>query len=342
MGLTTSKIGFGLIGAGRIGRLHAENLATRIAGANLVAVADPNLEAARSTAARFGVPTVTEDYRRILEEPSIGAVAICSASDTHTQIIREAAQASKHIFCEKPIGHDLSRIDAALAAVETSGVKLQIGFNRRFDPSFRRLKDMVAAGKIGEPHLLRITSRDPEPPPSEYLRVWGGLFLETTIHDFDMARWLIDSDATELFATGGVLADERLAETGDIDTAIIALKFASGALGAIDNSLRAVYGYDQRIEVFGSGGMIAAGNRVPDTHTYSDAEGVHSARPLDFFLERYAESFLIELMEFVDCLQTDRPTPVGGQDGRIPVVMAMAAQKSQEEDRPVGLDEIEP
>lgn len=335
------KVKIGVIGAGRIGRLHAAHLATRIRETELVGIADVNLAAAQETAAQWEVPRAVEDYRVLLDDPALDAVAICSSSDTHTQIIRDVAAAGKHIFCEKPIGHDLSQIDSALAAVEKAGVKLQVGFNRRFDLNFLKVRELIAGGRVGTPHILRITSRDPEPPPVEYVRVWGGLFLETTIHDFDLARWLMASEVKEIYATGAVMADPRFAESGNIDTAVITLRFANGAMGTIDNSLQAVYGYDQRIEVFGSGGMVTAANRTSDTHVYSDAEGVHSSRPLYFFLERYTESYLAEMAEYVACVLNDTPPPVTGLDGRIAVVMVRAAQRSYEEHRPVQLSEIE-
>ena len=237
--------------------------------------------------------------------------------------------------------HELPEIDRALAAVERAGVKLQIGFNRRFDPSFRRVREMVAAGKIGQPHLLRITSRDPAPPPIEYVRASGGLFFDMTIHDFDMARYLMGSEVAQVYAVGGVRVDPAIGEAGDIDTALITLVFADGALGAIDNSRRAVYGYDQRVEVFGSGGMAAAQNDALDSHVHCDAEGVHTAKPLYFFLERYAESYRAEMQAFVESICEDREPPVTGRDGRIPVLMAMAAQRSLREGRPVLLSEVQ-
>ncbi len=335
-------VNVGLLGAGRIGQLHAEHLATRIAGVELAAVADINLAAAQQTAARFGVAVAVADYRALLDDPAIQAVVICSATDTHVQIAQDAAAAGKHIFCEKPIDLDLKRIDQTLAAVEKAGVKFQVGFNRRFDANFRRVRDMVAEGKIGTPHILRITSRDPEPPPIEYVKVSGGIFLDMTIHDFDMARYVIGSEVTEVYVAGGVLVDPRIGAAGDIDTAIITLRFANGAIGAIDNSRRAVYGYDQRVEVFGSAGMVAVTNNVPDTHIYSNADGVHSALPLYFFIERYMESYLAEMQAFVASIQNDTPPPVTGLDGRVPVVMGLAARKSYEENRPVRLTEVAP
>ena len=336
----SGKINVGLIGAGRIGRLHAEHLAFRIPEANLVAVSDIILTAAQKCAAEFGIPTAVQDHRVIMETPDIEAVVICSSTDTHSQMIEEAAGAGKHIFCEKPIDHDLARIDRALAAVEKAGVKLQIGFNRRFDPNFRRVRELVAAGKIGEPHLLRITSRDPAPPPIEYIKVSGGIFLDMTIHDFDMARYLIGSEVEEVYVAAGVMVDPAIGEAGDVDTAIITLRFENGVIGTIDNSRRAVYGYDQRVEVFGSGGMVTVSNKVPDSALVSDGEGVHGPLPLYFFIERYADSYIAEMQAFIECVRQDRTPPVTGVDGRVPVVMGYAARKSYEENRPVRLSEI--
>jgi myo-inositol 2-dehydrogenase/D-chiro-inositol 1-dehydrogenase len=338
--LATTKINVGLIGAGRIGRVHAENLAYRIPEAQVVAVSDVFLEAAQKCAADFHIPAAFQDYRAILEHKEIEAVIICSSTDTHAQFISEAAIAGKHIFCEKPIALDLPKIDEALAVVEQHGVKLQIGFNRRFDPNFKQVHDLVAAGKIGAPHLVRITSRDPAPPPLDYVKVSGGIFLDMTIHDFDMARFLIDSEVEEIYAAGAVLVDPAIGQAGDIDTAIITLRYTSGAIGAIDNSRRAVYGYDQRVEVFGSAGNIVVSNNTPHSAVYSNAEGVHSALPLYFFLERYTEAYVAEMKSFIEVIRQDTPPPVSGLDGRIPVVMGMAAWKSYRENRPVKLSEI--
>jgi len=334
------RIRIAVIGAGRIGKLHAEHLATRIPGVQLAAVADIDLAAAQETAARFNAPVAVADYRQLLDDKTIHAVIIASATDTHTEITQQTAAAGKHVFCEKPIDFDLKRIDQTLAAVEKAGVKFQVGFNRRFDLNFRRVREMVATGKIGAPHILRITSRDPQPPPLEYVKVSGGIFLDMTIHDFDMARYLMGSEVTEIYTAGAVLVDPAIGAAGDLDTAVITLRFANDAIGAIDNSRRAVYGYDQRVEVFGSAGMVAVSNNTPDTHMYSNAEGIHSALPLYFFLERYTGSYIAELQAFVESLHNDTPPPVTGMDGRLPVVMGLAAQKSYRENRPVRLDEI--
>jgi len=331
----SERIRVGVIGAGRIGRIHAENLAFRVPGAELRAVADVDLAAAEACARRCRAGRAWEDPRRILDDPEIDAVAICSSTDRHARQMEQAADAGKHIFCEKPIHLDLARIDQALARVDEAGVKLMIGFNRRFDPGFRRAREMVAGGEIGAPHLVRITSRDPDPPPAEYVKVSGGMFLDMTIHDLDMARWIIGSEVEEIFAMGAVLVDPAIGEAGDIDTAVLSLRYASGALGSIDNSRRAAYGYDQRLEVFGSKGCVVVGNETASRAVLSSGDGVRSDKPLHFFLERYEAAYIAEMEEFIECLIQDRQPSVAGVDGRTPVVMAMAAQRSRMEGRPV-------
>ncbi len=331
----------GVIGAGRIGKIHAGNLATRIPGVEVVAIADPNVDAAKELAEKLHVSAYYEDYRKVLEDKSIEAVLICSSTDTHARFMTEAAEAGKHIFCEKPVDHSLEKIDAALAAVKKAGVKCQIGFNRRFDPNFKKVRQMVNEGKVGEVQILRITSRDPAPPPVSYVKVSGGMFLDMTIHDFDMARYLSGSEVVEVFAAGAVMVDPGIGEAGDIDTAVITLKFANGAIGTIDNSRKAIYGYDQRVEVFGSKGMVAVANNTANSSMYSSEDGVYSEKPLYFFLERYMDSFIAELSDFIDAVRDDKPTPVTALDGRKPVVIAMAANKSLKENRPVKLSEIE-
>ncbi|NSW52254.1 MAG: inositol 2-dehydrogenase [Anaerolineae bacterium] len=331
----------GVIGAGRIGKIHAQNLATRIPAVNLAAIADVNLAAAVELANGLHIAQVYDDPQKIIGDPAIGAVIICSSTNTHADLMIDAAAAGKHIFCEKPVDYSLQKIDLAIAAVEQAGVQCQIGFNRRFDANFRKVRELVQAGSIGDVHILRITSRDPAPPPIAYVKVSGGMFLDMTIHDFDMARYLSGSEVVEVFAAGTVLVDPEIGQAGDIDTAIITLKFANGAIGTIDNSRKAVYGYDQRVEVFGSAGMAAAANNHPNTTVYSNAEGVISEKPLYFFLERYAESFLAEMRDFIDAVRHNTPTPVTVTDGRKPVVIAMAARKSLEENRPVRISEID-
>lgn len=337
---TDKTIRIGVIGAGRIGKIHAENIATRIPGAMVAAIADPNVAAAKELAEKLHVDTYYDDYRKIMEDQSIDAVAICSSTDTHAKFMIEAAQAGKHIFCEKPVDHSLEKIDSALAAVKKAGVKCQIGFNRRFDPNFKKVRQMVADGKVGDVQILRITSRDPAAPPVEYVKVSGGMFLDMTIHDFDMARYLSGSEVVEVYAAGGVMVDPAIGKAGDIDTAVITLRFANGAIGTIDNCRKAVYGYDQRVEVFGSKGMVAVANNTANSSIYSNADGVVSEKPLYFFLERYMDSFISEMSDFIEAIRQDKPTPVTALDGRKPVVIAMAAKKSLLENRPVKLTEI--
>lgn len=337
----TTPIHLGLIGAGRIGRVHAESITRRLAGVQLVAVADPFGDAAQHCAVDFGIPAAHQDPQAILDDPTIDAVVICSSTDTHTRFISEAAEAGKHVFCEKPIALDLAEIDRALATVARCGVKLQIGFNRRFDSNFRHLHEVVQRGDIGTPHLLRITSRDPAPPPINYIKGSGGIFLDMTIHDFDMARYLIGSEVEEVYATGAVLVDPAIGAAGDIDTAVITLRFANGALGVIDNSRQAVYGYDQRAEVFGSAGAVEAQNKTPHNTIHSTATGVQQAKPLYFFLERYMDSYVAEMRAFIEAIQTDTPPLVTGGDGRAPVVIGLAALRSSREKRPVRLAEID-
>ncbi|MDJ0757678.1 MAG: inositol 2-dehydrogenase [Ardenticatenaceae bacterium] len=334
----TQKLSIGLIGAGRIGKVHAQSIANQVADAEIVRVADALPDAAAAIGQQYNIP-FSDNYKDVLQDDAVKAILICSSTDTHAQMMIEAAAAGKHIFCEKPIDHDLSRIDAALSAVERAGVKLMIGFNRRFDLNFQKVKETISSGAIGEPHLLKITSRDPAPPPISYIKVSGGLFMDMTIHDFDMARFLF-GEVEEVFATGGVLVDPAIGEAGDIDTAIITLKFANGAMGTIDNSRQAVYGYDQRVEAFGSEGMVEIKNNLPNTHAFYGADGVVSEKPLYFFLERYMDAYGREMAAFVDCVVHDKPSPVTGQDGRAPVVIAMAALKSLQENRPVKLIEI--
>ena len=332
-------LNLGLIGAGRIGRLHAEHLAFRIPQANLLMIADTNEEAARQCAELCRVSTAVKDYRAVLDNPDVEAVVICSPTNTHAQIIEEAASAGKHVFCEKPIDLSLDKIDRALAAVAKAGVKLQVGFNRRFDASAQRVRRAIEQGEIGEPHLLHIISRDPAPPPIEYVRVSGGIFLDMTIHDFDMARFLIGSEVEEVYATGSVRIEAAIGDCGDLDTALIVLKFANGVIGTIDNSRQAVYGYDQRMEVFGSKGSVRTENHHPNQATVSTAQSVTRDLPLNFFLERYADSFIAEKVAFVDAVLNDKSVPVSGEDGRAPVVMALAARRSYDENRPVRLSQ---
>ncbi len=336
-----NRLRVGVLGAGRIGRLHTANMEQKLAGVEVVAVADVLKDAADECAAKFGIGRAYGDPADALGDREIDAVLICSSTDTHATLIEAAAHAGKHIFCEKPIALDLGAIDRALTAVERAGVKLQVGFNRRFDPGFARARELVADGSLGSVHLLKITSRDPGPPPLDYLKVSGGMFLDMTIHDFDMARFLVGEEVEEVFAAGSSLVDPAIGELGDIDTACVTLRFAGGALGVIDNSRRAAYGYDQRAEVFGEKGMVQVGNPKAHAALLSDERGKHGPANFHFFTERYAEAFVRELQAFVDAVREDKEVAVSGNDGRVPVVMGYAARRSLELGRPVTLAEVE-
>ena len=330
------KITVGVIGTGRIGKLHTENIVKNFTNASVKAVADLFAgDNVKVWADSLGIKNVYTDYKDILKDPAIDAVLVCSSTDTHSAIAIEAAQAGKHIFCEKPIDYDLVGIHKVLDTVEKAGVKFQVGFNRRFDHNFKAVRDLVAAGKIGDVHVVKVTSRDPEPPPLDYVKVSGGMFLDMTIHDFDMVRYLSGSDVVEVYANAAVLVDPAIGQAGDVDTALINLKFANGAIGVIDNSRKAAYGYDQRVEIFGSKGCITIANDTPSSSVLSTGEGVFSEKPKYFFLERYKDSFIAELKEFFDSITCDRQPSVSSIDGLKPVLIAMAAKKSLDEGRPV-------
>ena len=330
----------GLIGAGRIGKLHAELLTAHVPVAEIKTVAEIYIDEVKEWANQHRILNLTTNYADILNDAEIEAVLICSSTDTHARLITEAADAGKHIFCEKPIDFNIEKIKQALTSVKAAGVKLQIGFNRRFDHNFKKVHELVASGNVGDVHIVKITSRDPAPPPNEYLKVSGGIFLDMTIHDFDMARFLSLSEVEEVYAQGAVLIDPAIGDLGDVDTAIITLKFKNGAIGVIDNSRQAVYGYDQRVEVFGSKGCVEVKNDYPNSATLSTVEGVVSEKPLYFFLERYEMSYVEELKAFVDAVTNDQEPAVTGNDGLQPVLIGVAALKSLTEKRPVKIEEI--
>lgn len=335
------RVRIGIIGAGRIGRVHARTV-SHYSAAIPLAITDINRAAADELASLYGIREVSENSRELLNRPDIDAVLICSSTNTHADLIVQAAKAGKHIFCEKPIDYDLGRIDWALEAVERAGVKLQLGFNRRFDPNFARVKKAIATGEIGSPRLLHIVSRDPEPPPISYVKVSGGMFFDMTIHDFDMARFLMGEEVEEIYAAAGVMVDSEIGRAGDVDTAIITLRFRSGAIGVIDNCREAVYGYDQRVEVLGSKGSISTGNCYPNQAVISTGTEIRRDLPLNFFMERYAESFAVELQSFVNAVLEDKQTAVTGVDGRIPVLMGIAALRSSKEGKPVKVGAVSP
>ena len=333
------KIKFGIAGLGRIGKIHLDNL-LRMDEVEVVAVADPiatELEMAR----KKGIELVTTSYETMINSKTLDAVVICTPTDSHADYVEIAAKAGIHVFCEKPLDLNLNRVVEVLGIVKASGVKLMVGFNRRFDKEFIKIHDLVEGGEVGAPHLVKITSRDPGAPPINYIKKSGGLFLDMTIHDFDMARYIVGKEVTEVYAKGAVLVDEKIGEAGDIDTAIVVLTYEDQSMAVIDNSREAKYGYDQRIEVFGSKGMVQSNNNFHDSHRLYTAAGVEASLPLHFFLERYAEAYKNELHDFLGCLINGDSLPVNGQDGLISLKIGLAALKSLKEERPVRIEEIQ-
>ena len=335
-----AQLKVGIIGAGRIGSLHAKSICYNVPTACVVGITDIYTENAKKVADELSIPKVYADYKEMLADPEVEAVLVCSSTDTHADIAIEAAAAGKHIFCEKPVDLTPAKVEAVIEAVKKAGVKLQVGFNRRFDHNFANIRSMVNDGKIGDVHIVKITSRDPAPPSAEYAAVSGGMFIDMTIHDFDMACFMAGSEVTEVYANATCLVDPAIGEAGDVDTAVISLKFANGAIGVIDNSRRAAYGYDQRVEVFGSKGAAMASNDTPTNVVYMGEDGVVADKPLYFFLERYMQSFRDEMLCFVSAVLEDKPVPATGTDGLNAILIALAAKKSAAEGRPVLISEI--
>lgn len=337
-------INVGIIGAGRIGQVHARSILTGVPDARLLAIADPYLsQAAENWAKEAGIEGIYRDHKKILEDPRIDAVLICSSTDTHASLSLEAIAAGKHVFCEKPIDQNLARIGEVVAALEAAPkpLKYQVGFNRRFDHNFRALREAVLAGKVGEVQFIRVSSRDPEPPPANYVASSGGIFLDMMIHDLDMLRYLSGAEVEEVYAAGAVLIDPAIGKAGDVDTATVSARMSNGALALIDNSRKAVYGYDQRAEVFGSKGSIQNGNDAASTAVLSTVEGVVAEKPLWFFLERYMAAYQAEVRAFIESIKNDTPVEVGVADGLISMKLALACRKSLAEGRPVRVGEID-
>ncbi len=331
----------GIIGAGRIGKVHITSISTRVKDAVIKTVADPFLsDETAAWAKSMGVEHTTKDYKEIINDPEIQAVLICSSTDTHAPISVEAIKAGKHVFCEKPISHDVKAIQQVIDALKGTGLKYMVGFNRRFDHNFEAVQKAVAAGKIGKPEIIKITSRDPEPPSAEYAKVSGGMFLDMTIHDFDMVRYLSGAEVEEVYVQAANLVDPAIGEAGDVDTAVITMKMSNGAIAVIDNSRRAAYGYDQRAEVFGSDGMVAVTNDSESTAVISNKDGVTGEKPLFFFLQRYMDAYGKEVTEFIKAIVNNTDTPLGVEDGLKPVLIGLAAGKSLKEGRPVKISEV--
>ena len=336
-------INVGIIGAGRIGQVHAKSILTGVPEARILSIADPFMKPEVAEWAKsVGIENVYEDYNMILEDERIDAVLICASTNLHAQISLEAIAAGKHIFCEKPIDQTLERIEEVKAALAASPKKLvyQVGFNRRYDHNYRALRKTVEDGKIGEVQFVRVSSRDPEPPPAKYVAVSGGIFMDMMIHDLDMVRYLSGQEVVEVYAQGACLIDPEIGKAGDIDTCTIMLKLANGALATVDGSRKAVYGYDQRGEVFGSKGCATTQNDSASNVVLSTVDGVTGEKPLWFFLERYMGSYQAEVREFIECILKGQDPVTGIEDGLVSVKLAMACLKSLKEDRPVKIDEI--
>lgn len=321
---------------GRIGKIHLENLSSKIDDAEVIAVVNPSKKG-QEYALRFGVEQVSDKVNLIFDNTEIDAVLICSPSNTHADYAIRAAESDKAIFCEKPVDMSLKRAEEVVAKVSEHNVPMMVAFNRRFDPNFAKVEAAVRDGKIGNIQSLHIISRDPGPPPIDYIKQSGGLFKDMTIHDFDMARFIMGCEVTEVFATGSCMVDPEIGKVGDIDTAMLILRFENGANAVIENSRKAVYGYDQRLEVFGSKGVLKIENPLKSNIIGSDASGTHSDVNLNFFIDRYETSYLLEMQTFIDALIHEKEMPVGGRDGVTAIVIADAAYASLKENRPIRI-----
>ena len=331
------RVRVAVIGAGRIGRRHAQVLAFQIPECELVVVADAAEAAARAGAEGARVPRWTTDTDAILADPSIDAIVIASSTETHAPLIAAAAESGKHAFCEKPIALDLETTDAALDAVERGGTRLQVGFQRRFDKGYRAAKEAIETGQVGRIEMIRDAMRDPAPAPREYLATSGGLYRDMTIHNFDCVRWLMGAEPVEIFTMAAALVDPVFEELRDVDTSVVSIRFANGALASIENSRRSGFGYDVRTEIFGSQGALFVGFARDTPILRLSSQGVTSDH-VTFFLERFAGAYQAELDAFIKSIVEDRPSPVTGADGRAALVMAYAAEASRQEARPVQLE----
>ena len=332
-----SIINVAVIGTGRIGALHIENISSLRHKAKIVCIADPYANNLEQLAKDFNIPKTYKCYKEVLNDNEVEAVIIATPTNTHAEISIEAAKCGIDIFCEKPIDTNPDKIKEVLEIADNAGVVFQTGFNRRFDHNFRRVREHVKSGAIGDVHIVKVTSRDPAPPPIEYVKISGGIFSDMMIHDFDMVRYLSGSEVVEVNAYGSVLVDSEIGNAGDVDTAIVTLKFANGALGVIDNSRQAVYGYDQRVEVFGSKGVAIAANDKPSTVELSTESAVTTDKIPHFFLDRYTGAFIDQFNEFFDAINENRDPICDGIDGLRSVEIALAATKSLREGKPIKL-----
>ncbi len=333
------KVNIALIGVGRIGKIHLKNIIAHFPEANVVGVADTHYPEAEFKK-EFKDIFFSSNPAAVVGLPEVEAVLICTPTSSHAAMIELAVQSGKHLFCEKPVDLSLERTQSLVAMAEKAGVKLMLGFNRRFDPDFLQARKSVQENRIGKVQVVKITSRDPGLPPLDYIQNSGGLFMDMAIHDFDMARYIMGKEVKEVYAQGLVLVDKKVGEVGDIDTALTTLVFEDGTYAVIDNSRKASYGYDQRLEIFGDNGMIQVENNQHNRNVIFDANGIHQALPLDFFMDRYAASYLNEMKYFINALSSNAPLPVSGEDGLKATIIAVAAKKSVQEGRAVRISEV--
>lgn len=335
----SAPIRIGVVGVGRIGSMHAQLVAREVPGLALTSVYDVSRDVAEAVARDLGVEAVPS-AEELMASAGTDAVAICTSTDTHVDLLLQAVEHGKPVFLEKPVSLRLEEIDRGLAAVEDAGLFVQVGFNRRFDPGHASVRAAITSGEIGDVHLLRISSRDPGPPPLAYLHVSGGIFLDMTVHDFDMARFLTGSDVQEVYARGEVRVDPEIGRAGDLDTVVVTLRHADGTLTTIDNSRRAAYGFDQRLEAFGSEGMATSANPLRHMGSVTTAAGTRAEPLPHFFLERYVPSYVGQWAAFEDAIRRGSSSPVTTRDGRAALVIGLAAWRSAREGRPVPIDEI--
>lgn len=331
------KIKLGIIGVGRIGKFHIQNISELNKLFKITAVADEYSNDLQNLQSQYQIDNIYKNYQELLEDKNVDAVVICSPTDTHAQIAIEAANKGKNIFLEKPIDHSIDRIKEVINEVEKNNVKLQVGFNRRFDYNFETIKNQIAEGKIGKTQIIKVTSRDPEPPSIDYVKSSGGLFMDMSIHDFDMVRYLSGSEVVSVEVMGANLVSKEIKNAGDIDTAVISLKFANGALGQIDNCRKAVYGYDQRAEVLGDKGQVIAYNdQKSNTELFTEKGRVRQTLPY-FFLDRYVSAYKREFEEFYSAIAEDKRPSVNEIDGLRAVEIAKACEVSLKEQKTVNL-----
>lgn len=334
-----NKITVGIIGAGKIGKLHAQNI-LQSDKFHLRAIADIRIDHLKGSPFEEKVSYLTTDPMEMIKDKEIDAIFICSLTETHVGFIKAAAKEEKHVFCEKPISLNIEETREVVDVVQETGIKFQIGFNRRFDKHFKKVYEAVHSGKVGKPHIVKITSRDPEPAPESYISRSGGLFIDMTIHDFDMLRYLSGSEVTEVTVKAANLIDSVFEKYKDVDTAVLMLQFQNGSLGVIDNSRRAVYGYDQRIEVFGEKGMVSAENETKTNVQLATKDGISLDQPKYFFMDRYQDAYVTEIDEFANAILQNKPVPCSVEDGYRAELIALAAKTSYEEKKTISISEL--